>query len=102
METTLGQTPLQWHLATFKADLVVTASPSVLALMATTGGLAKAGADATPDPALVWTTTGSRLKSIQTHGLGLLDFQQVRDFTDHTAILRGIGDHGAAVHPPQS
>jgi hypothetical protein len=100
METTFGQTPLQRHLAAFKADLVIAASSSMLALMATTGGLAKAGANAASDPALVWTTTGSRLESIQTHDLGLLDFQQVRDFTDHTAILRSVSHHDAAVHPP--
>src|SRR5690606_2711607 len=46
-EAALGQAALQRHLAAFETDLVKTARAGLLALMATAGGLAQTGTDAT-------------------------------------------------------
>src|SRR5690606_33620187 len=68
LEATLGQTTLQRHLAAFEADLVETARTRLLALVATTTGLAQTRADTTTDTALGVLGALCGLKRIESNG----------------------------------
>jgi hypothetical protein len=90
-EADLGQTALQRHLAALEAGLdLAAAGAGVLALVATAGRLAQAGADAAADPGAFLAGTGGGLDVIQSHGYLLLDPDQVVHLVDQTAHARGV------------
>src|SRR3569832_1978390 len=90
IETHLGQTALQRHLAAFEADLMKAASARRLTLVAAAAGLAEAGADAAT--AALGRLLGARCRfdGIQAHDLSFLDLQHVGDLVDHAAIGGGV------------
>ena len=67
LEATLGQAALQGHLTALEADLVVAARARFLALVATTRGLAQAGADAAADTALGMLGARAGLDAVEFH-----------------------------------
>src|SRR5690606_21820337 len=65
LEAALGRAALQRHLAAFEANLVEAARTRLLALVATTAGLAQARADAAADTALGMLGAFGRLDRIE-------------------------------------
>jgi hypothetical protein len=75
-EATLGQATVQRHLAALEADLVEAACARLLALVATTRGLAPAGADATTDAMAIALGAIGRFEIVQTHDCFLHSFSR--------------------------
>ncbi len=66
-EAALGQAALQRHLAALKANLVKTTGAALLALVATAGCFAKAGADATTHALAVFLAARCGAEFVQFH-----------------------------------
>jgi hypothetical protein len=65
LEATLGQTPLQWHLAAFEAYLVVAAGTGFLAFVASARCLAQARTDAASNATLGMLGASCRLDGVE-------------------------------------
>ena len=91
--TQLWSPPVQRRLATFEARLHV--PTSLLALVATAGGLATLAAGTATDPHAIFPGTGrwNEVVNLDCHGLllSLLHPNEMRDSGDHAANLRPIG-----------
>jgi len=67
MKTALGQTPLQWHLAAFKARLGITAGARALPFVPTARSLAMARAIAPPYPFAFLVRTSGWFQIVKSH-----------------------------------